>query len=364
MQNAVGDLVDEGLVDPAKIGVTGESYGGGVSLQLATLKDRVMNPDGTLSPWRSPGGTPLSIAAAAPMIPWSDLAYSLVPNGHTVDTGVVGPTRRRLAARDREAVVRLRPVRARPGERHLRRARQRLRRPTSHLVRRAQLADVRIRSERPGDPRHDPALPLGLLPARRQVRLPHRGAAAAAHRQRLHRRPVPGRRGAALPQPRALALPERPGVPVRLGRRPRARAEQGGRQRAAAELRQELLRSVPERARPAPRRRWGTGATPPAYTALTQTCPASAASGGPYTASSWAGLHPGQVTFTTTTAQTVSPTGGSATVSQAFDPITGPGPAPPRPPPTRAPGVASYRLPAATGSGYTLLGSPTVVRRS
>ena len=27
------------------------------------------------SPWQSPGGTPMEIAAAAPLIPWSDLAY-------------------------------------------------------------------------------------------------------------------------------------------------------------------------------------------------------------------------------------------------------------------------------------------------
>ena len=49
-----GLLVDDGVVDPNRIGATGESYGGGVSLELATLKDRIMNADGTLSPWTSP----------------------------------------------------------------------------------------------------------------------------------------------------------------------------------------------------------------------------------------------------------------------------------------------------------------------
>ena len=58
VQYATGLLVDEGVVDPNRIGATGESYGGGVSLELATLKDRVMNADGTLSPWRSPAGSP------------------------------------------------------------------------------------------------------------------------------------------------------------------------------------------------------------------------------------------------------------------------------------------------------------------
>src|SRR5262249_44265270 len=39
----------------------------------------------TISPWTSPGGVPLHIAAAAPVIPWSDLTYSLMPNGRTLD---------------------------------------------------------------------------------------------------------------------------------------------------------------------------------------------------------------------------------------------------------------------------------------
>ena len=53
----------------ARIGVTGDSYGGGQSIMLAALRNRVMQPDGSLEPWRSPRGTPVSIAAAAPVIP-------------------------------------------------------------------------------------------------------------------------------------------------------------------------------------------------------------------------------------------------------------------------------------------------------
>ncbi len=113
VQYAIGLLVDEGIADPNRIGVTGESYGGGVSLELATLKDRVMNADGTLSPWTSPAGTPLHIAAAAPVIPWSDLDYSLLPNGHGLDYEVASPTTDLVAARGREAVVRDRPICAR-----------------------------------------------------------------------------------------------------------------------------------------------------------------------------------------------------------------------------------------------------------
>ena len=80
-----GTLVDEGLVQPTRIAATGGSYGGGMSMALAALKNRTMLPDGTLVPWQSPGGTPMSLAVAVPEIPWTDLSYSLVPNGSTLD---------------------------------------------------------------------------------------------------------------------------------------------------------------------------------------------------------------------------------------------------------------------------------------
>src|SRR3954452_3803518 len=73
VQYLAGLLADEGIVDPQRIGATGISYGGGVSLELAALRDRIVGTDGTLAPWTSPAGTPMRIAAAVPEIPWSDL---------------------------------------------------------------------------------------------------------------------------------------------------------------------------------------------------------------------------------------------------------------------------------------------------
>jgi hypothetical protein len=78
-------LAAEGLVQPKKIGATGASYGGGMSLALATLRNRVMLSTGELVPWKSPGGQEMEIAAAAPQWPWSDLAYALAPNGRNLD---------------------------------------------------------------------------------------------------------------------------------------------------------------------------------------------------------------------------------------------------------------------------------------
>ena len=54
-------------------------------MALAALKNRTMMPDDSLVPWKSPGGIDMELAVAIPSIPWTDLAYSLVPNGGTLD---------------------------------------------------------------------------------------------------------------------------------------------------------------------------------------------------------------------------------------------------------------------------------------
>jgi len=91
IQHIAGLLADEGIAIPTKVGVTGASYGGGRSLILAGLRNRVMLPDGALVPWQSPGGLDMEIAAAAALIPWSDLAASLQPNGSTLDGRAENP---------------------------------------------------------------------------------------------------------------------------------------------------------------------------------------------------------------------------------------------------------------------------------
>ncbi|MBK5231953.1 MAG: acetylxylan esterase [Thermoleophilia bacterium] len=87
-QALIGRLVDDGYVAKKRIGVTGDSYGGGQSLMLAALRDRMMLPGGRLVRWHSPDGTPLSIAAAAPVIPWSDLVTAAAPNGKVTANGI------------------------------------------------------------------------------------------------------------------------------------------------------------------------------------------------------------------------------------------------------------------------------------
>ena len=105
----------------------------------------------------------------------------------------------------------------------------------------------------------------------------------------------------------------------------------------------------------------GAGSEPfQGVTAYAITCPTSAPSGGPFQASTWANFEHGVVRLQDAGSKTISANGGSPTVDTSFDPVGGGG-ACASPSANDLPGVATYRLPAAAGNGYTLMGSPTVV---
>jgi ABC-2 type transport system ATP-binding protein len=72
MRSMIGRVVDDGncKIIPDKVAVTGASYGGGHSWMA------LVQPE-----FNSPGGQPVKIAAVMPIAPWTDLFYSLVPNG-------------------------------------------------------------------------------------------------------------------------------------------------------------------------------------------------------------------------------------------------------------------------------------------
>jgi acetyl esterase/lipase len=85
-QHLAGQLVDAPFaaggttisIDPSRVVATGGSYGGGFAWLALT------DPE-----WRSPAGTPIRLAAAAPRYGWSDLVYSLVPNGAHLERGAL-----------------------------------------------------------------------------------------------------------------------------------------------------------------------------------------------------------------------------------------------------------------------------------
>jgi dienelactone hydrolase len=356
VQNAIGLLVDEGIANAGQIGVTGESYGGGVSLALATLRDRVMNADGSLSAWRSPGGTPLRIAAAAPVIPWSDLVYSLIPNGRTLDYQVASPTTdlSPLGVEKQSFVSGLYALGQLSGYY-----------APAGTDSQADLITW-FASLNAGEPYDGNAEDQSIAAQIAQYHSAYYlldGAYGVTPEAPPPMLIANGFTDDLFPVDEALRYYnlERatfPGSWISLF------DYDGGHQRGqnkpadATLLAQHIQQLFDTFVKTGP----GSLVRPaPNVTALTQTCPKTAPSGGPFSAASWAALHPGEVDFSTAQPQTVSSGAGNPSVAQAVDPITGPGACATVAATDQGAGVASYRLPAATGMGYTLLGSPTVI---
>jgi len=351
VQNAVGLLVDAGIADPKRIGAMGESYGGGLSLDLATLKDRVMSADGSLKPWRSPRGTPLRIAAAAPFASFSDLVYSLAPNGRTTD-GRMTPASMALSpvGVQKSTIMsglfgagQVLGYYATPGTD-----------PSADLI--PWLADINA-----GEP-YTTAKDRAMLRQIAQFRSSYsvlRGAYGTARKAPAPLLLANGFTDDIFPVDENLRYYDAvralyPSNPITLFE------FDGGHQRGqnkpadGALLPPRIQAFFDHYVKRAKTR------APSGVTALTQTCPVSAPSGGPYTASTWARLHPGQVSYRRKPVQTISSAAGDPAVSKAFDPVIGGLACTTAPATDQGAGVATYRLPAARGKGYTLLGSPAV----
>ena len=346
-QFIAGLLVDEGIADRNRIGAQGESYGGGTSLALATLNDRVMNVDGTLSPWTSTSGIPLHIAAAAPFAFWSDRAW-MTPNGHWLDTqktatNLLAPfgVQKMSISRGLFMVGAGGSYYPPPGA-------------EPDMMMGFALTTV-------GEPYDRPELESML---KQQGQFHSSYNLLAGTYGTPQRAPAPLFLGHGFTDDLFwadqvliyynLLRSKYPSVPVEvlLGDIGHQRA-----QSKAADLTVMRTRIQAFFAHYVK----GTGPQPTlGLTALTQTCPASAPSGGPFTAATWAELHPGVVSFSSQPAQTVLSTGGDPTVGKAFDPVYGGRSCTTASVIDEGRGVATYRLPAATGSGYTLLGSPMV----
>jgi dienelactone hydrolase len=352
-QYATGLLVDEGVTDANRIGATGESYGGGVSLELATLKDRVMNPDGTLTPWTSPAGTPLHIAAAAPVIPWSDLTYSLMPNGRTLDYTVTGPTAdlSPIGVEKQSFVSGLFAEGSANGYYA----------PTGTNSQ----ADLTAwyAALNAGEPYDGNAQDEAIATQIAQYHSPYYALAGAYGFAQEAPAPLLIANGFTddlFPVDEAVRYYNLehslyPTDPISLlnGDFGHMRAQnKPGDEALLSTAIQDLFAYYLK----------GSGAQPqPSATATIETCPASAPSGGPFTASTWSGLHPGEVDYSSSATQTISSAAGNPSISRAIDPIAGDGACATVSSADQGSGVATYRLPAATGGGYTLLGSPTVI---
>ena len=345
-QEFAGMLVDQGVVDGEAIGASGGSYGGGMSMALAALNDRTMLPDGSLVAWESPeGGTPLELAVALPNIPWTDLAYSLAPNGSNIDYIRDASYFGRFGVMKQSYVSGL-YVSGQSAPGYYLPAGQNLSgnitgwfnllnqgEPYQGQAEAQQLLDeiTTYHSSYYIDHSVAPAPLLissgftdDLFPANEATRYYNRTKAQYPDHQ----------------------------IGLFLGSFGHPR----GQNKAAEVAALQALENA-----------WadfylaGEGVRPDAEViAYAQSCDAEP--GTSATAETWGAIAPGEVRLEAAGARTVSPTGGDRSVALAFDPISGGGAcaAPAGAPET---GVASYDLPAATDGGYTVMGSPTVIAR-
>ncbi len=86
-QHLTGLLVDDGTAKRRKVAAVGGSYGGGQTWLLATVRGKGAPQYGT---WLSPEGKVVRLAAAVPQFTWTDLLFSLVPNGLSAKTTPLG----------------------------------------------------------------------------------------------------------------------------------------------------------------------------------------------------------------------------------------------------------------------------------
>ena len=346
-QYFLGILADEGVVKPDKIGVTGPSYGGGISMALAALKDRVMMPDGSLVPWQSPDGKNMSIAVAAPEIPWTDLAYSLMPNGHTLDYVADAP----YLQRGRIGVMKSSFV---SGLYATGQATSNYAPPGTDSSADLQTWYAQITAGEPYDQNPQTAGIVNEITS-------HHSSYYIDHSEA----PAPllisnGWTDDLFPPDEAIRFYNRtttqyPGAKVGLffldyGH---MRGQNKTADTALVHARQDDWFDYYLK---------GQGLQPSTdVEALATTCPKSAPSGSPFSASDWASLPHGEIRFDSAAAQTIVPGSGDPSRNQAYDPIAGGGACA-----TAAgddqPGVASYDLPPASAAGgFTVMGSPTIV---
>jgi hypothetical protein len=348
IQYLAGILVDEGIVNPKRIGFTGISYGGGVSIEAAALKDRIMDTDGTLKPWTSPKGVPMRAAVAAPLMSDSDVVYAQGPNGRELDYVITA------------LLDNVTP----PG--------------VMKLWWLTDLYNVGIHQgfypPAGSDPQNDPITWFAAIDAGEPFDNPVLTAAAteAIYYQSAYylddsEAPAPmllanGWADDLFPVTQWIQFYNRtrklyPKTPIALifldfGHAPRA-------QNKVADLTMLNSKVVT----------WfnyflkngnAQGNPLPAVEALTETCPRTAKSGGPFAAANWVALHPGEVRLQSNDTQTFTSAGGDPTIAAGLisTACTAFNVFPSNP---DEPNTGNWDLPAATGDGYTLTGAPTAI---
>ncbi|HEX5225441.1 MAG TPA: CocE/NonD family hydrolase [Solirubrobacteraceae bacterium] len=337
-QYLLGVLADEKVSKPTAIGVTGISYGGGQSMELAWLKNRVRLPGGELVPWRSPKGKTMAIRAAYPRWPWSDLVDALEPNGRFLDTEVApfGQSYEPIGVEIQSYVTGLFALGqaegyiAPPGAD-----------PEAELTKWFALLNA-------GEP-----FPLEAEEIEHQIYNFHDAQSLTGQPAAMLLQS--GWTDELFPASQSIraynkALSEKGIVSMQLGDLGHARgSNKPGEDHALQEQGAAFFA--------ARLKREGTPPANASVTAYTTTCPESEPAGGPFTARKWSKLHPHAVTISSATAQTFTSAGGNPTIAAEYDPIAGTTEACKAVTAETEPDTANYTL---TSPGFTLIGSPTV----
>lgn len=352
-QYLLGLLADEGVVKPREIGVTGISYGGGQSMELAFLADKVRKPDGKLAPWRSPHGKKMEIAAAYPRWPWSDLVSALIPNGRTLDTQV--------APREQS----LKPFGV----------------PISSYLNGLYLSGVLSGYYCGGAPASTPCTDTQAnvtqdkayidagqpLSSEAQTALKGIYANNGGYPLRFLKgasKPAPlliqsGWTDELFPPEQALRVYDflrsrNPRAPVSLQLGDLGHSRGSNKPGLNHYFNDQAAKFFAAHLLGAKKGAPGPGSV----TAFTQTCPISAPDGGPFRSRGWKALHPGSFSFGSRPAQEFTSAGGDITIAKAFDPVFGTTEACKTIPITAETNVATYSR--ALRRGFTMLGLPTV----
>jgi pimeloyl-ACP methyl ester carboxylesterase len=336
-QYLLGLLVDQGIVQPKKIGATGISYGGIQSLNLARLRNRIRLPDGSYRRWRSPKGIGLSIAAAFPRWGGSDMTYALQPNGRFVDFRDyhVGQSIEPGGVQKQSYIS----VLYASGN------------ATGFYAPQGAPFNADITGWKELTDKGEPETPR-VLRVGRELTGYHSIAGLSGI-------PAPllvqnGWTDDLFPAPEALRV-------ARIFRKVKALVtlqfgDLGHPRGANKQAVDQALNTQGAKFFAEHLKGSGKGLREGSVTAYTQTCPVDAPAGGPFHASSWDKLHPGRLSFGARGTQQVTSSGGDPEIAKAIEPL-GAKPCEPLPD-ARAPGtaIASRKV----SKPYTLLGLPTV----
>jgi fermentation-respiration switch protein FrsA (DUF1100 family) len=346
-QYLISELAEEGIAEPKKIGATGGSFGGGIAMALAALRNREMLPDGTLVPWESPGPGELEmeIAAAVPQYAWSDLAYALLPNGRTLDyeaeNSYLGPNGENPIGVEKTSFVAGLLL---TGNK------------LSNFSTTDPEADIpgwytRLIAGEPynGDPEAESIIDQ-VTKYHSSYYIDHAQAPAPLLMQS-------GWNDDLFPADEALRFYGRtrsqyPSDPISMYFTDIGHQRSQNKEADALAFYARLEGWFAYYLK-------GLG-TAPTSSVEAKTTVCGGASGGPYSADSWDDLSPGEIRLNSAPAQTIVPGAGRATSGSAFDPIGGTGACASVPAEETA-GVANYKLVPAPEGGYTLMGSPTII---